>query len=554
MTTFNLSKLAVLLTAAAASVSVVSATDLPDGVVHLPVKGFRTNVHPNPRIRNDPRFTKRSTSDTVSVKLDNEFTFYSVDVKLGTPFQTIEVAIDTGSSDFWVIASNNSFCTTNEELIEEGEGIDCKGFSFDTSDSSTFQYNSSGAADEFSIQYGDGTTATGNWGTDIFEISGVSLNDTSVAVAEKTNTTSGILGISFEKLESTYVNSDSDVTPFTYPNVPVLMVSQGHIKKNAYSLWLNDLNANSGSLLFGGVDHSKYSGTLQTVPLINTIEGVSKPMEMTVVLSSVSLVDNSGSSSTIMSGNIAALLDSGTSLTYLPTQVLEVIGDALDGTYSSDLGLYVVPCNAGGSKGGISYNFSGAKITVSLEQLMFALTSEDGSAATFQDGTLACALGVSAATDTIILGDTFLRNAYVVYDLDDYEISLANAVLDSSDSDIEAIKSSVPSATAAPSYSSTDLATQVVVQSPSSLTFSDEGTYAGGGATTVSGDSEVIASTSNIESGLATTVSISATGTLDVSGTSTSASNTGSSKSGAANLKISSAFIGFGIIAALLIV
>jgi yapsin 1/2 len=238
---------------------------------------------------------------------------------------------------------------------------------------------------------------------------------------------------------------------------------------------------------------------------------------------------------------------------------VEVIGEALDGTYSSDIGFYVVACNAGGSKGGLTYNFSGAEITVTLEQLMFALTTDDGSPATFNDGTLACALGINPSTDDsspMILGDTFLRNAYVVYDLDDFEVSLANAVLDSSDSSIEAIQSTVPSATAAASYSSTQLATQVNVQTPTGLTFSDVGTYAGGGASSVSG---TLATGSNVLSSIQTALSVPTTNSLQVNtatGSSTaqsSSSSTGSKKNAGTTLKLSGACLGLMMIGALLI-
>lgn len=471
--------------------SLISAQDLPEGVVQLPISGFRANQHPNPRINNDPRFRKRSTNGTVPVTLDNQFTFYSTEIELGTPPQKIEILIDTGSSDFWVIASNNPFCSTDPTVIEDGHGVDCNGLTFNNNKSSTFQFNSSGPSDDFTIQYGDGTQAHGYWGTDVLDISGAILKNTSVAVAFQTNATSGIMGISFVGLESTFMyNGDNaavpnKVKPFTYPNVPVLMVSRGYIAKNAYSLWLNDINAAQGSLLFGGVDHAKYSGTLQTVPIVNTIDGITTPIEMTVILSSLGMVDNSGKSATIMNGNIPALLDSGTSLTYLPSDVVEVIGESLNGTYSDQVGFYVVACNIGGSKGGLVYNFSGAKITVTLEQLMLALIEQDGSPATFSDGTPACALGIAPATGSIILGDTFLRNAYVVYDLDDYEISLANANLDASDSKIEAIQSTVPSASAAPSYSNTAFASSINVNAPTGLRFSDQGTYAGARLTSV---------------------------------------------------------------------
>ena len=47
------------------------------------------------------------------------------------------------------------------------------------------------------------------------------------------------------------------------------MVKDGMIQSNAYSLWLNDLDANTGNILFGGIDTEKYMGSLQTLPIQN---------------------------------------------------------------------------------------------------------------------------------------------------------------------------------------------------------------------------------------------------------------------------------------------
>jgi hypothetical protein len=69
-------------------------------------------------------------------------------------------------------------------------------------------------------------------------------------------------------------------------------------------------------------------------------------------------------------------------------------------------------------------------------------------------------LGIWPTDDptNIILGDIFLRSAYVVYDLASYEIAFAQTNFNSSSSSLEGISSSIPSAQSAPSYSSASLA------------------------------------------------------------------------------------------------
>jgi hypothetical protein len=73
----------------------------------------------------------------------------------------------------------------------------------------------------------------------------------------------GDLGIGYPTGESQVENEGKAV----YNNIPAQMVAQGLINSNAYSLFLNDLNASTGNILFGGVDTARYNGPLATLPL-----------------------------------------------------------------------------------------------------------------------------------------------------------------------------------------------------------------------------------------------------------------------------------------------
>ncbi|UZP41314.1 hypothetical protein NXS19_009130 [Fusarium pseudograminearum] len=69
----------------------------------------------------------------------------------------------------------------------------------------------------------------------------------------------------------------------------------------------------------------------------------------------------------------------------------------------------------------------------------------------FTNGQAACSFGIAPSTSQVsILGDTFLRSAYVVFDLDNNEISLAQSNFEATGSHILEIskgKNAVPSAT-----------------------------------------------------------------------------------------------------------
>lgn len=78
---------------------------------------------------------------------------------------------------------------------------------------------------------------------------GVELDNFAIGLA--TNTTIGGRGIMG-------VNSNS----WSNNSIVDTLVNSSIISTTAYSLWFNDEDAGSGSILLGGVDTSKYSGDL----------------------------------------------------------------------------------------------------------------------------------------------------------------------------------------------------------------------------------------------------------------------------------------------------
>lgn len=223
------------------------------------------------------------------------------------------------------------------------------------------------------------------------------------------------------------------------------MVDGGLIQSSAYSLWLNDLDANQGSILFGGVDTAKYHGDLETLP-VQKIYG--QYSAFYIALTSVSVTNSSGTSK-FSSNSLpsAALLDSGSSLTYLPNDIVSDIYQALDVTWESSQQTAYLPCSIAKEDYKISYTFSSPTINVAISELIL-----DATDATFSNGEQACVFGVNpSGGSSSLLGDTFLRSAYVVYDIDNNEISLANTNFNTKSSNVVEIGTgddAVPGATA----------------------------------------------------------------------------------------------------------
>jgi hypothetical protein len=215
---------------------------------------------------------------------------------------------------------------------------------------------------------------------------------------------------------------------------------------------LNDLESSTGSCLFGGYDTKKFSGNLLTVP-IQPDESSGELTSMTVAWTALGITTNSGSQTiTSSSFKSPALLDSGTTLSIIPNDIYEALVTFFDATLDQ-AGDAIVKCNILDDSGTLDFTFGGSDgpvIKVPFSEFALPATTTNGQQATFNDGSLACYLGLQGTgsdpttQDPVILGDTFLRSAYVVYDLDNKQISLAQTVFNATDSNIVEITSASP--------------------------------------------------------------------------------------------------------------
>ncbi|EEH41333.2 candidapepsin-4 [Paracoccidioides lutzii Pb01] len=386
------------------------------------------------------RFRRRQLNAIAEI-LDNERqgTLYFCNVSLGTPPQRIRLHIDTGSSDLWCNVPHSSLCSQADKPCASAG-------TYDSSASSTYMFVSS----DFSITYVDGSGANGNYVTDTLQLTGATLEAFQFGVGNTTSSNEGVLGIGYPANEAQM--SKDGIDP--YPNLPAALVEAGYINSNAYSLWLNDLDANTGSILFGGVNAAKFDGKLHTLPIIPSIQNLHT--EFIIALTGMAIDIGKGSKK-IGSRNfpIAVLLDSGSSLTYLPDSVTSEIYPKVRAIYDADMGAAFIPCSMKASTGSISFSFSGITIDVSMSELVLRLDPKFDGIPTESTGMPTCIFGISPAGDdaTSILGDTFLRSAYVVYDLDNNEISLSKTNFNPTGSRILEIgkgPDSVPEATKVP--------------------------------------------------------------------------------------------------------
>ncbi|KAH8843317.1 hypothetical protein MCOR27_002369 [Pyricularia oryzae] len=370
---------------------------------------------PNPLERD--RLRRRAA---VMATLDNEQTLYFVNVSIGTPPQKLRLHLDTGSSDLWVNTPDSKLCSVSSQPCRFAG-------TFSANSSSTYQYVNS----VFNISYVDGSGANGDYVSDMVTVGNTKIDRLQFGIGYTSSSAQGILGVGYEANEVQV--GRAQLKP--YRNLPSRMVEEGLIASNAYSLYLNDLQSNKGSILFGGIDTEQYTGTLQTVPIQ---PNGGRMAEFLITLTSVSLTSASIGGDKLA---LAVLLDSGSSLTYLPDDIVKNMYSAVGAQYDSNEGAAYVPCSlARDQANSLTFSFSGIPIVVPMNELVLDLVTSNGRRPSFRNGVPACLFGVApAGKGTNVLGDTFLRSAYVVYDLENNAISLAQTSFNATKSNVKEI-------------------------------------------------------------------------------------------------------------------
>lgn len=249
-------------------------------------------------------------------------------------------------------------------------------------------------------------------------MSGTRIPDLQFGIAYSSNSPKGTLGIGY----SANVAQTSNGNKNPYANLPARLAADGLIASNAYSIWLNSEGSDSGTILFGGVDREQYEGDLVTVPIQKRGRAYK---HFFITMTGLDL----GSEKTRTGMALAVLLDTGSSLTYLPNDLVQSIYQAVGATYQADQQCAWVPCKLAQDPRTIKFHFSKpASIAVKMSELVLNATENQGTPKYNDKNEQLCLFGIApGGTGPMALGDTFLRSAYVVYDLDNNQISLAQS-------------------------------------------------------------------------------------------------------------------------------
>ncbi|KFA72207.1 hypothetical protein S40288_06006 [Stachybotrys chartarum IBT 40288] len=369
---------------------------------------------------------------------------YFAEMDIGTPGQTITFQLDTGSSDTWLNSVDTDLC--NDDYLQSFSGY-CMA-TFDPEESSSF-----GDADEFDfdISYLDGRRIQGFYFEETVAIGDAVIENQQLGLALESVRPTGIMGLGF---------SANVAALESYPTIVDNLYTQGHINSRAFSLYLNDLSASSGTILFGGIDSQKYINDLAFLDLVPDFQSIGSDItSFNVPIDGVRLSHPGGTDET-SSGSATALLDSGATVCLLPDDFAQEMFERFEVETLDELPIRFVSCDWAGERGEdyeFEFAFQGKTIRVPMNEMVIdswadspEIFDSDPILRRLRDslGGSVCLFGIDSIADygisddsVMLLGDTFLRSAYVVYDLENQQLALAQANLNSTDSNIVEIPS-----------------------------------------------------------------------------------------------------------------
>ncbi|KAH0838841.1 Asp-domain-containing protein [Lanmaoa asiatica] len=326
---------------------------------------------------------KRGAGDALT---DDSSQLWYGTISVGTPAQYFTVDFDTGSSDLFLPGSTCDSTCSGHTLWDP-----------------TFSSTANDVGQTFSLQYGDGSTVSGEQYIDTVSIAGFTpsrrllrplvLQQRTLLGSESSQfPADGLMGMAFQSLSS-------------YGASPVFptLVTQGQVTEQVFSFKLSPSGA---ELYIGGSNPALYTGSFTYAPV--TQEGYWQ----------VNMDNVQGNGQTILS-DVAAIIDTGTTLIVGTPSQVSTLYSALGGTAASSSygqGYYTFPCD---SFPNISLTFGGTSFPIPASALNLGPVSSGSS------DCVSGLVGMDVASAFWIVGDVFLESVYTVFDFGNSQVGFA---------------------------------------------------------------------------------------------------------------------------------
>lgn len=301
---------------------------------------------------------------------------YYAPITLGNPPQQFKVVLDTGSSNLWVPGKG---CSSIACFLHA---------KYDSSASTSYQKNDT----DFAIQYGSGAVE-GFISRDTLGIADLNIKNQLFGETTKEpglafafGKFDGILGLGYDTI------SVNKIPPPFYN-----MINQKLLDEPIFSFRLGSSDDDGGEAIFGGIDENAFTGKIEYVP-------VRRKGYWEVELEQVTFGDD-----TLELEGTGAAIDTGTSLIVMPSDIAELLHKQIGATKSWN-GQYTVDCAVVDSLPDFTLTFNGKPYT--LKGSEYILNAGGTCISSFTGMDIPAPVG-----PLWIVGDTFLRKFYTVYDL-----------------------------------------------------------------------------------------------------------------------------------------
>ena len=309
----------------------------------------------------------------------------------------------------------------------------------------------------FNQTYIDGAGAQGIYATDDLSFAGITLRNATFGIAETPGYNTGFMGI----------GPDPDL----YARKPLKknisstldsLVAAEVTKSRLLSLYLDEISSSSGSIVFGGVDESKFDTSAGLVTLDILADPGTGAYDFYLIQMTNLSITSAGQSRALpisFSPSIPwmpTLVDSGASTVLVPPQIFSAINSYANAISPPSFdGAYGFPCSASQNETlkntflswtpgdplnpsvSITYNISLAELVVPF--YVIGTTTPQTLNMDGED-TEVCLFGVQPSYSELdglsVIGDPFLRRMYVVFDQDSREISFGYPVFNVEDSKV----------------------------------------------------------------------------------------------------------------------
>lgn len=339
-----------------------------------------------------------STPNSAALNQDGHDLSYFVQARVGTNKQDMWMLLDTGGSYTWVFGSN---CTV--KACEQHSTFDAGG---DDAEIANTQWR---------VGYGTGTVK-GTLASDVISIAGTDMT-VNMTFGLATSASDDFLSYPFDGILGLAPSSSSSSNDRQSSSTFMDSVSQGRLLETnvlGFSISRAIDGAKDGEITFGGVDQSKFSGKIAYTDTVTDGEHGR--------LWTIPLDDAIVNGKPLNFSPRNAIIDTGTS--YIMTPDAEALHDAIPGATpksqdddGDDDGYYLVPCD---SQVDVQLVISGIAYSISPADYVGASSSSAAGTCT------STIVGQKTFGDhDWLVGDTFLKNVYTVFDYERNRVGLA---------------------------------------------------------------------------------------------------------------------------------